>query len=140
MNQQEHEELVNILAEAQAIVEDGLGPSLSSSVAKDHILVQLAGALVSEWIDRREEAMEHEGVPSSGDLGRALREAEDGLEMHKAAMEVALRLTGDMIRVQGKTREREWVWDTFSYFLTRAAKALMEVMDASFEEEGQLSA
>lgn len=109
MDTEEHKDLVETLAEAASIVDEAMGTSLTLSGAREHILVHLTGALVGDWFDRRR----GKGPPPA--FMGALAEATAGIG---EASKVAMQLTSEMIlNSPGKARKREWVWETYSFFL-----------------------
>jgi len=116
---------VGILAEAQAIVDEGLGASLSSSTIRDHILVHLSGAMVGDWFERREKAAKTRDLPLRPSAVQEFLEEAAGVR--DEIRTTALQLTQEMMAsLPGKARDREWVWETFNFFFQKALEAIPE--------------
>lgn len=117
MEPEKHQELVGILREVVEIVDEGLGV-LGSTVAKDHMLIQLAGFMVADRFDQWGKLPLRPPEPTPEE-----REAEErGLALWEAH-DRALGLTEAVVRqAAGKLAPVE-VWAAYEFFL-RKSRAL----------------
>ena len=131
MDPEERQVIVDIFKDAQGVVEEALGASLSVSVARDQLLVNLSVLLLQEYWDRkymaRRQPREEKLFEKVDVLARDVLFAwqKDKHSGHIDPQETAMALTREMAaQWPERAREREWMMDTFFYFLERARQVL----------------
>ena len=115
MDPENRHELEALLQEAGEIVDAGMGV-LGSSVAKDHILVHLAGLMVGDWWETRQRKLPLR--PPGLSPGEQEEEGKGvaAWEAHERAMD----LTEAVLKQAGEKLPPLRVWETYTFFLTRS--------------------